>query len=409
MQMSPLPSTASSGNRYLFIVTFLYRQRYDGRGTVIYMFTHYNPVELVFGPGTVDRIGSLVREHGGTALVVTGRSSMKKTGVLDQVLASLDEAGLEASVFDEVEPNPSFPTVDAGAEQAKECDLVIGLGGGSPMDAAKAIAIAAANNRPIADFYDGEEPLRTMPIFAVASTAGTGSEVDRYFVLTNPDSKEKHGWGHRSTYPAGAIVDPAVMQTMPPRLTASTGLDAFFHALETSISLNATPITDIYATAALRRIIDALPAAYRDGGDMAARESMALASALAGMAIDGGGVTMLHGLEHPVSGHLDVAHGAGLAALSISYIERVGSACPDRFRRIAALFDRESDGPVAGTVAGLRELLQAVDMDVGLSDLGVPADLVDQLTEDALKGGQAAATPCELDATDIREIYRESL
>lgn len=373
------------------------------------MFTQYNPVELIFGTGTVTRIGSLVRDYGGTALVVTGRSSMQQTGVLDRVVASLDEAGVEAMVFDEVEPNPSFPTVDAGAEQAKECDLVIGLGGGSPMDAAKAIAIAAANNRPVADFYDGEEPLRSMPIFGIASTAGTGSEVDRYFVLTNPDTREKHGWGHRSTYPEAAVVDPEVMQTMPPRLTASTGLDAFFHALEASISLEATPLSDLYAMEALRRIIDDLPAAYRDGDDMAARKSMALASTLAGMAIDAGRVTLLHGLEHPVSGHLDVAHGAGLAALSIPYLEHVGSACPDCFAPMASLFDRESDGPVAGTVEGLRELLRAVDMDVGLSDLGVPEDLVDQLTEDAMKSGQAAVTPCEFTAGDIREIYRRSL
>jgi len=373
------------------------------------MFTQYNPVHLVFGSGTVANIGSLVREHGGTALIVTGRSSMKKTGVLDRVVGSLDEAGLESMVFDQVEPNPSFPTVDAGAEMAKECDLVIGLGGGSPMDAAKAIAIAAANNRPIADFYDGEEPLRSMPIFAIASTAGTGSEVDRYFVLTDPTSKEKHGWGHRSTYPEAAIVDPEVMATMPARLTAATGLDAFFHALEASISLKATPLSDLYAREALRRIIGSLPMAYRNGDDMAARSSMALASTLAGMAIDAGRVTMLHGLEHPVSGHFDVAHGAGLAALSVAYVEHVGRACPERFAHVATLFDHGDEDPVAGTVQGLRGLLRAVDMDMGLSDLGVPADMVDRLTEDALKSGQTAATPCDLSEADIREIYRQSL
>ncbi len=373
------------------------------------MFTQYNPVRLVYGTGTVSRIGSLVREHGGTALVVTGQSSMKKTGVLDRIVGSLDEAGLEAMVFDRVEPNPSFPTVDAGAEKAKECDLVIGLGGGSPMDAAKAIAIAAANNRPIADFYNGEEPLRSKPIFAVASTAGTGSEVDRYFVLTNPASKEKHGWGHPSTYPEAAIVDPEIMATMPPRLTASTGLDAFFHAMEARISLKATPVSDLYAMEALRRIVRALPAAYRDGDDLSARSSMALASTLAGMAIDAGRVTMLHGLEHPVSGHFDVAHGAGLAALSIAYIKHVGNACPDRCAPVAAALDKAGDDPVGGMVQGLRELLRAVDMDMGLSDLGVPSDMVDRLTEDAMKSGQMAATPCDLDAGDIRAIYRESL
>jgi alcohol dehydrogenase/1,3-propanediol dehydrogenase len=136
---------------------------------------------------------------------------------------------------------------------------------------------------------------------------------------------------------------------------------------------------------------------------------MALASSLAGMAIDAGRVTMLHGLEHPVSGHYDVAHGAGLAALSIAYIEHVGRACPGRFRRVAEVFGRETDDPVQGTVQGMRELLQAVDMDIGLSDLGIAADMVDRLTEDALGSGQMDATPCELNRNDIREIYQESL
>lgn len=373
------------------------------------VFTQYNPVKLVFGSGTLQNIGRLVRDHGGTALIVTGRRSMKKTGVLDRVIAWLDESGLEAMVFDEVEPNPSFPTVDAGAEQAKECDLVIGLGGGSPMDAAKAMAIAAANNRPIADFYNGEEPLRSMPIFAIPSTAGTGSEVNRYFVLTNPKSKEKHGWGHRSTYPEAAIVDPEVMQSMPPGLTAATGLDAFFHGLEASISLKATPISTIYAREALQRIIRDLPPAYRNGDNMAARAGMGLASTLAGMAIDAGRVTMLHGLEHPVSGHFDVAHGAGLAALSVAYIEHVGRACPDRFEPIATLFGYGGGDPVKGTIRGLRDLLQAVDMDAGLADLGVPAHMVDRLTEDALRSGQTEATPCQLDAADMKAIYQQSL
>ncbi|MGC9309059.1 MAG: iron-containing alcohol dehydrogenase, partial [Thermoplasmatota archaeon] len=130
---------------------------------------------------------------------------------------------------------------------------------------------------------------------------------------------------------------------------------------------------------------------------------------LAGMAIDAGRVTMLHGLEHPVSGHYDVAHGAGLAALSVAYLEHVGQACPDRLQRVAAVFGRETDDPVRGTVQEMRELLQAVDMDIGLSDLGVAADMVDRLTEDAMGSGQMDATPCKLDAADIRAIYHESL
>lgn len=374
------------------------------------MFRHFNPVELYFGRGTVEKAGRLAARYGSKALVVTGRSSMKKIGALDNLLEVLQEAGVAAEVFDQVEPNPSFATVDRGAQRAREahCDLVVGLGGGSPMDAAKAIALCAATHQPVADYFAGQEPEGALPILEIASTSGTGSEADRYLVLTNQESREKQGWGHRLTYPRASMVDVELMLTMPPRLTAATGLDAFFHGLESYVSTAATPLTELYAVEAMRLIAENLEKAYHNGGDLEARTAMAWASTLAGMAIDGSRTTLLHGLEHPVSGHLDVPHGEGLAALSLAYLEFIIPACPEKCARIASLLGEE---PAAEkSVDGLRRLLQSVDMDRGLADLGVTDDLIDQLVEDVGEARRLLDTnPRPASAEDIRRLYETSL
>jgi len=374
------------------------------------MFRHFNPVELYFGSGTLEKAGGLAARYGSRALVVTGRSSMKKIGALDRLLEVLEEAGVAAEVFGQVEPNPSFATVDRGAQRARDgaCDLVIGLGGGSPMDAAKAIAMCAATGRPVADFFAGGEPEDALPVLEIASTSGTGSEADRYLVLTNQETREKQGWGHRLTYPRASMVDVELMRAMPPRLTAATGLDAFFHGLEAYVSTAATPLTELYAVEAMRLVVENLEAAYEDGGNVEARTGMAWASTLAGMAIDGGRTTLLHGLEHPVSGHLDVPHGEGLAALSLAYLEFILPACPEKCARIASLL---GVGPAAeNSIEGLRRLLQSVDMDGGLAELGVTEEMVDRLARDAGEARRLLETnPRPASPEDIRRLYRQSL
>jgi len=379
------------------------------------MFRHYNPTELHFGTESIDKAGGLAARYGQKALVVTGRSSMQKTGALERLVDNLQKHDLTVDVFDEVEPNPSFATVDRGALRAATCDVVIGIGGGSPMDAAKAIAITAANKVPVASFFHGTAPKAAMPILEIATTSGTGSEVDRYLVLTDQNTHEKQGWGHRLTYPQASIVDVNLLKTMPPRLTAATGLDAFFHSFESYISTGATPLSDLYAQEAMLLVVANLKNAYRDGDDLKARTNMAWASTLAGLAIDGARTTLLHGLEHPVSGHLDVPHGEGLAALSLAFLTFIAPSCPDKCASVAGLLGETMEQlPVkdaaSKSITGLRRLLQSVDMDISLTDLGVTQDLIDDLVRDAAKSQHLLdTTPRPTTPEDIRHLYEESL
>ena len=375
-------------------------------------FVHLNPVEIHFGTGSFEHAGVIAKRYGKKALVVTGRRSMRETGATDELLSRLNNEGIDAEVFDRVEPNLSYTTVDEGAELAKKCDMVIGLGGGSAMDAAKAIAIAAFEQKPISSFFSGETPSEAIPVIEIPTTAGTGSEADRYFVLTDPRTGEKHGRGYRCSYPVASMVDPMLMETMPRRLTASTGIDAFFHGLESYVSRMSTPIGELYAGEAMKLIVGNLEDACRNDKD--ARENMALASTLAGMAIDVGRTTLLHALEHPLSGHLDVPHGEGLAALSIAYMEFTYPACPEKFAYIASLLGEDVAGAGAEEAAkksidGMRKFLERVGMNIRLKDMGADEDMIDTFVKDALKSHLLDITPRPASAADMREIYLKSL
>jgi len=380
------------------------------------MFVHHNPVELHFGPKSFEKIGNIAQRYGKKALLVTGKQSMRKSGILDELERILGEAGIDSVIFDKVEPNPSYSTVEMGAEIAisKKCDMVIGCGGGSAMDAAKAIAIASLSNKRISSFFEGEKPSEAMPVIEIATTAGTGSEVDRYFVLTNPETKEKNATGFKCSYPAAAIVDPTLMKTMPPRLTAATGIDAFFHGLESYVSKLSTPISELYAKEAMQLIINNLYEAFRDGENMEAREKMALASTLAGLAIDISRTTLLHALEHPVSGHLNAVHGEGLAALSIAYMEFTLPLCPEKFANVATLFGEDIDGlpeqeAAMKSIDGMRKFLKKFGMDIGLRELGVNEDMIDVFVEEAGKSPISKTNPRPASPADMREIYLKSL
>ena len=380
------------------------------------MFVHHNPVELHFGPKSFEKIGTLAGRYGKKALLVTGKQSMRKSGILDELERILGEAGIDSVIFDKVEPNPSYSTVEAGADTAisKKCDMVIGCGGGSAMDAAKAIAIVSFNDISVESLFSGKEPPGTMPVMEIATTAGTGSEADRYFVLTNPETKEKNGLGFRCSYPVASIIDPELMKTMPPRVTAATGLDAFFHGLESFVSKSSTPIGELYAKEAMRLIINNLERAFRNGDDMEAREKMALASTLAGLAIDAGRTTLLHAVEHPVSGHLNVAHGEGLAALSVPYMQFTIPSCPEKFAYVASLFGEEIEGltkeeAAMKSIDGVKKLLAKVGMDIGLKKLGVEERMIDTFVKEASKSVLMKTNPRFASSEDLRDIYLKAM
>ncbi|MFQ6033935.1 MAG: iron-containing alcohol dehydrogenase, partial [Candidatus Bipolaricaulia bacterium] len=307
-------------------------------------FRYYLPTRIEFGIEIVDKVGEEAQKLGTRALIVTGRGgSMKRTGVLDRVVELLRARGVGAIVFGKIQPNPIAPTVDEGAKVARGegCDLVIGLGGGSPIDSAKCIAFMAKSQGKYWDYVQSgsggrKVPPEALPIIAIPTTAGTGTEADPFAVITNPETKETTGIGYEITFPKVSLIDPELMLTVPRDQTAYTGMDAFYHALESYLNLNHQPASDLLALEAIRLIAQYLPKAYEDGKDLEARTELAWASTAAGICETLSGCIGNHSLEHPLSGHYPrIPHGAGLAALGPAFFEYIMPHVRERLARVA--------------------------------------------------------------------------
>lgn len=373
--------------------------------------------EFVFGWGEADRLGELTRPLGKKAMLVTGRGSMSRLGVTDRVRHCLEAAGIDVVLFDHIEPNPRTVTVDAGAAlaRAEGCEVVVGLGGGSAMDAAKGIATVAAG-RPgdsiFAYAIQGEswsrEPAGALPVVCVPTTAGTGSEANRYLVVTDPATNAKPGMGWTFTYPVLSVIDPGLMVSLPAVSTAHTGVDVFFHALEAYVHPDHTPVSDMLALEAIRLVKNFLARVYRDGSDREGRAAMALAAAYAGLAIDISGCVGLHGLAHPLSGWFDLAHGETLAMMAPAFLRYSCAGERERFATAAALLGEQ--GP-EGIVPGVQSLLRSVDLNRSLADAGVPyrAHLGD-LVHDVFRymRGVVDVNPVPLDEGVVSRLYLEA-
>lgn len=388
------------------------------------MFTLSNPVKLFFGKGSFEKLGEAVDGLGTKALIVTGRSSARKHGFLQKAIELLAEKDIEAIPFEKVTPNPLSTTVDEGVKVIKEkrCDLVIGLGGGSAMDTAKAIAICAVNEGKITDYQPGgkyadKEPEETLPIVAVTTTAGTGSEYNRYLVITNVETKEKPGIGFSSTYPTVSIVDPELMVTIPADITADTGVDVLFHALEAYLSRESNRYSDLIAKEAIKLTVENLEAAIKDGKNIEARTKMAWANTLAGQAIDIAGTVAIHAAGHPLSGHYDLTHGKTLAALGVTYLEQNYQANPEKFASLAKLLGYQGDNLSIEELASkspeaLRNFLQKINRNLRINDLvKINEEDIKKLASDTFKTMQGAVlnNPRPLNTDDIENLYRESL
>ena len=268
------------------------------------------PTGVVFGPGSVLRLPQAVAGLGSRALLVTYPDVMRATGILGMVTDLLDEAGVVVVVDEGVEPNPRSEYVDRLARVARDegCSFVVGLGGGSAMDAAKAIAFAAANGTSVLDYLPGgSNPWAVgvrdaLPIVTIATTAGTGSEVTRIAVITDTQRHYKPGVVHPSLYPTVSIVDPNLMLGVPAEVTATTGVDVLFHALEAYLSRGANLFSDLFGQEAIRLTVTNLETAFHDGSDLEARTNMAWASTLAGVAFDNANVVAIHAIGQCIGG-----------------------------------------------------------------------------------------------------------
>lgn len=374
-------------------------------------FKYFLPVNIEFGSGKVAKAGELTKPYGKKALIVTGHSSAKKSGLYDKVKDSLKAEGIDSVLFDKVAQNPLTTTAAEGAAFAKEngCDVVVAIGGGSIMDCAKAIAFLAVNDGDVSDYIFGKKASDTaLPIILIPTTCGTGSEGNGFAVLTNPDNGDKKSLRCNAIVAKVSIVDPECMMTMPKHVLASVGFDALCHNMEAYTSKIAQPFTDALSLYAVDLIAHNLVDVYKGTGSKESWEKITLASTIGGMVINTAGVTLAHGMEHPASGLKDIVHGKGLAALTPTIIEASYQGAPEKFAKLAKLFGGEKAEDLAGKV---RELLEAIDLTCTLSDLGIEEKDIPWMAENCMKvsAPSIANNPVVFSQEEIAEIYKKAL
>ena len=386
-------------------------------------FSYFLPVHIQFGWNKVDSVADFVKRYGKKALIVTGRTSAKKSGLYDRVTTKLDAAHIEHVLFDQVDANPLTTTALTGANLAKSesCDMVIAIGGGSIMDCAKGIAFMSVNEGDINDYiFNRKTSDKALPLIVIPTTCGTGSEGNGFGVLTNPETGDKKSLRCNAIVPKVSIVDPAVMGTMPPHVLASVGFDALCHNIEAYTSKTAQPFTDALAHYAVTLLAQYLVPLYKHVKAKAesksavlnetqltkAWESVTLASTIGGMAINTAGVTLAHGMEHPASGLKDITHGVGLAVIEPVAVEYTWSANPDKFGALARIFNH-GDGSELGEA--LRLIVHDLDLTTNLTELGFTKEDIPWLVDNVyvVATGNIANTMANVSREDIEMLYKK--
>ena len=386
-------------------------------------FSYFLPVNIQFGWNKVDSVADYVAPYGKKALIVTGRTSAKKSGLYDRVVVKLETAHIDYVLFDQVDANPLTTTALEGAAFAKSesCDMVIAIGGGSIMDCAKGIAFMAVNGGDINDYiFNRKTSDNALPLIVIPTTCGTGSEGNGFGVLTNPETGDKKSLRCNAIVPKVSIVDPVVMGTMPPHVLASVGFDALCHNIEAYTSKTAQPFTDALSYYAVTLLAQYLVPLYKHVKAVAngkpevlnekqltkAWESVTLASTIGGMVINTAGVTLAHGMEHPASGLKDITHGVGLAIIEPVAVDYTWSANPDKFGALARIFNY-GDGSELGEA--LRLIVHDLDLTTNLTELGFTKKDIPWLVDNVyvVATGNIANTVAEINRKDIEELYKK--
>lgn len=386
-------------------------------------YNMYVPTRFIFGTGRLNELHTQKLPGKKAMVVISNGKSTKANGSLDRTIEELSKAGIDSVIFDQVQANPLKSTVMAGAKKAKDnaCDFIVALGGGSVMDASKAIAAMATNDGDIWEYVFGgtgkgkaivNDPL---PIICITTTAGTGSEADPWGVISNDETNEKIGFGGDDRlFPKISIIDPELMKTVPSKFTAYQGFDALFHSTEGYISKFANLMSDMYALTAIENIAKYIVRAVKDGSDMEAREHMAFANTLSGVVMNVSVTTAEHSIEHAMSAyHHELTHGAGLIMISKAFYEFFieKHACDDRFIAMAkAMGFKEANKP-EDFITALVDLQKACGVsELKMSDYGITPDEFDKIATNAREtmGGLFAANPCEMTNDDVAEVLKKS-
>lgn len=382
-------------------------------------FDYYQPTKILFGEGRAQEAGDAASELGSHCLLVTVPSFPEIEPVFAKVRKSLEKAGLKVTHFDGVVPNPTTDVVTQGAELAKDqgVDVVVGLGGGSSMDTAKAIAVEATHDGTAWDylfFRDKQPTEKTLPIIAVTTTSGTGSQVTQVAVVTNTEERSKSALFNTILYPDVSIVDPELMLSVPEHVTASTGFDVFAHAFESYINPGGSPYTDMMALESIRLVAEHLPKAVKSGNNINARSGMAWADTLAGLCIANAGVTLPHGIGMAIGGlYPHVMHGEALAAVYPSILHYSYKATPKKFAEIGRIFDSslekvDDQAAAEKSCEALESFIHKIGMKLTLEDLKVPEKELDKLAETSMVLPDYQNHPRVATLAEIKELLEKS-
>ncbi|MBD5558786.1 MAG: iron-containing alcohol dehydrogenase [Clostridia bacterium] len=379
------------------------------------------PTKVLFGPGMLQKLGDEKLPGKKALLVISNGKSVRENGALEQTQQQLSKAGCEYVLYDQIQANPTVENMTGGIETAREngCDFVVGLGGGSVLDAVTVIAAVVPQKEGVLwDFVPGgsggkkelSEP--SLPYVEITTSAGTGSEVDAWGVVTNTKTKEKIGF--KGAMPTLAVVDPELMLSVPPNFTAYQGFDALFHSVEGFISNVRNEAGDMFQLTAVKALGKYLPLAVHQGDNLEARTQVAFANTMSGYSMEVCSCSSEHALEHALSGHHDnLPHGAGLVMLSLAYYGHFikEHACDDRFIALArALGVCDACRPEDFLVA-LKKLEEDCGVgDLKMSDFGITEDELETIAKDAryTMTGLYAVDPAPLTDEDALEILRKS-
>jgi alcohol dehydrogenase class IV len=346
-------------------------------------FDYFQPTEIKLGRGRVEEIGETVPRYGRRCLIVTVPLFSAIEPAFIKVKESLVKNGVDVLHFDQVIPNPTTDVITEGARMAlaQKADVILGFGGGSSMDSAKAIAVEATHEGTSWDylFYRETQPTeKTLPVIAITTTSGTGSHITQVAVVTNPEEKNKSAIYHPLVFPKVSIVDPTLMETVPEHITASTGFDVFAHAFESYINPNGSEYTDLMALEAIRLVAEYLPAAVENGQNLEARTQMAWADTLAGLCIANSGVTLPHGIGMAISGiYPHVMHGEALAIVYPAILRYSQQYARKKFATVGRIFDdrlhKMNDNLASeGLCDILERFLGRIGMRTCFEDLNIP-------------------------------------
>ena len=374
-------------------------------------FDHQPRTRIVFGTDTLERVGELARDLGGRKVLLVTDKGLAAAGHPSRAVSFLEAAGLHVAIYDEVRENPTTVDVDRCVEVARSAgiDLIVGLGGGSSMDTAKGCNFILTNGGRMEDYWGiGKATKPMLPLIAIPTTAGTGSECQSFALISDEATHRKMACGDAKAAAKIAILDPLLTVSQPARVTACTGIDALAHAVETAVTTKRNPLSAMYSREAFRLCIGGLERVLRDPRDLDARSMMQLGAAFAGTAIENSMLGAAHAAANPLTARYGIVHGqaVGLMLPAVVQFNAQDSEAHDRYLELALIAGL---GPVEELVGELETILDAAGMREGVAKLGIERSALPALAAEAAQQWTAGFNPRPIAAEDFEQLYAEAL